>query len=131
MAAEQQWSIAPYFIVGDVVASANHYRDVLGFEYERFWGDPPASCMVRRAGIIIMLSQVEPSVPPQPNSRIDPEGQAWDAYIWVSDADALHAEFQQRGANIARAVCDQPYGCRDFDVRDLDGYLLCFGHPTG
>ena len=52
------WNIAPYFIVADVVATANFYRDKLGFHYERFWGDPPAFCIVRRAGIMIMLSQL-------------------------------------------------------------------------
>ena len=31
-----RWSIAPYFIVDDVVITANYYRDMLGFQYERF-----------------------------------------------------------------------------------------------
>ena len=38
------WTIAPYFIVDDVVETANFYRDKLGFSYERFWGDPPRFC---------------------------------------------------------------------------------------
>ena len=33
---------APILLVKDVVASANHYREALGFTYERFWGHPPA-----------------------------------------------------------------------------------------
>jgi bleomycin resistance family protein len=41
------WNVAPYFIVDDVVAAANFYRDKLGFDYERFWGDPPCVCMVK------------------------------------------------------------------------------------
>jgi hypothetical protein len=40
-----RWSIAPYFVVDDVVATANFYRDKMGFDYERFWGDPPCFCM--------------------------------------------------------------------------------------
>jgi hypothetical protein len=28
---------------------------------------------------------------------------------------------------ITRSLCDQPYGCRDFDVEDRNGYRLCFG----
>jgi hypothetical protein len=31
---------------------------------------------------------------------------------------------------IAREICDQPYGCRDFDVADCNGYRLAFGHDT-
>ena len=40
---------------------------------------------------------------------------------------ALYEEFLSRGVTIARDICDQPYGCRDFDVEDCNGYRLCFG----
>jgi predicted lactoylglutathione lyase len=53
------WSVAPNFIVDDVVVAANFYRDKLGFRYERFWGDPPRFCMVQRSGIVIMLNQFD------------------------------------------------------------------------
>lgn len=124
-----QWSIAPYFLVSDVVASANFYRDQLGFRYDRFWGEPPCFCMVRRAGIVIMLSQVSGAlVRPNSSASAAEHGGAWDAYVWVDDADALFAEFQAKGVNIPRGICDQEYGCRDFDILDCNGYRLCFGH---
>lgn len=125
------WNVAPYFIVDDVVASANYYRDKLGFRYERLWNDPPSFCMVKRGGIIIMLSQLEEPGHQRPNHLADPEGGAWDAYIWVEDADALNAEFKAKGVNVVRDISDKHYGCRDFDVEDLNGYRLCFGHTTG
>ena len=121
------WTIAPYFLVDDVVKTADFYRDTLGFDYERFWGDPPRFCMVRRSGIVIMLSQLDATGVARPNHRADPEGGAWDAYIWVEDANGLYAEFQSKGVKIARTICDQPYGCRDFDIEDVNGYRLCFG----
>lgn len=124
------WSIAPYFIVDDVVASANFYRDRLGFRYERFYGEPPSFCMVWRRGIVIMLAQLEKRGLARPNRTVDPEGGAWDAYVWVDDADALLAEFRERAVTIARDICDQPYGCRDFEIDDLSGYRICFGHST-
>lgn len=126
--ARPRWAIAPLFLVDDVVATANYYRDTFGFQYERFWGDPPGFCMVRRGGVVIMLSQVATKGLVRPNSRTDPDAEAWDAYLWVDDADALHAEFAAAGATIVRGLCDQPYGCRDFDVEDCNGYRLCFGH---
>ena len=125
---ESRWSVAPVFIVPDVVATANYYRDVLGFRYERFWGDPPSFCMPYRRGVVIMLSQHAHPDAVRPNRVVDPEGELWDAYIWVDDADALREQFKSRGATITRDVCDQPYGCRDFDVEDCNGYRLCFGH---
>ena len=121
------WSIAPYFIVDDVVTTANYYRDQLGFHYERFWGEPACFCMVHRNGIVIMLSQFEKAGFMRPNHLVDPERGAWDAYIWIDDADALNAEFKSKGVKIAREICDQPYGCRDFEVEDCNGYRLCFG----
>ena len=122
-----RWFIAPYFIVDDVVTSANYYRDKLGFGYERFWGEPPCFCMVQRNGIVIMLSQFEKKGVMRPNHAVDPERGAWDAYIWIDNADALHAEFKSKGVKIVRGICDQPYGCRDFEVDDCNGYRLCFG----
>jgi predicted enzyme related to lactoylglutathione lyase len=122
------WSIAPYFIVDDVVSTANFYRDKMDFRYERFWGEPPCFCMVHRGGIIIMLSQLATAGAMRPNRVADPNGDAWDAYVWVEHADALYSEFQSKGIKIVRDICDQPYGCRDFDIEDCNGYRLCFGH---
>ena len=73
------WSIAPYFIVDDVVATANYYRDKLGFSYDRFWNEPPSFCMVRRNGVVIMLAQLEQTGVMRPNRLVDPDGGAWDA----------------------------------------------------
>jgi len=123
-----RWYVAPYFIVDDVIATANYYRDKLGFTYDRFWGEPPAFCIVHRRGVSIMLSQFEEQGRMNPNRLADPEEGAWDAYIWVDNSDALYTEFKSKGVKIARDICDQIYGCRDFDVEDCNGYRLCFGN---
>jgi len=124
------WGIAPYFLVADVVATAGYYRDKLGFHYDRFWGDPPAFCMVKRGGIIIMLSQA-PGARTNPNRLAAPNEEPWDAYLWIDDADALLSEYTAKGVKITRAICDQPYLMRDFDIEDCNGYRLCFGHSIG
>jgi predicted enzyme related to lactoylglutathione lyase len=87
--------------------------------------------MVRRSGVTIMLSQLEKPGAMRPNSAVDPERSAWDAYVWVDNADALYEEFKGKGVRIAREICDQPYHCRDFDIQDCNGYVLCFGHDIG
>ena len=97
-----RWAVAPYFLVDDVVATANYYRDKLGFTFERFWGEPPCFCMVARGGVVIMLSQSTTTGVMRPNPVADPEREAWDAYVWVDNADALYAEFKSRGVRIAR-----------------------------
>ena len=68
-----RWNAAPCFIVDDVVATANFYRDKLGFKYPQFWGEPPCFTMVRRGGVTIMLNQPQTSGFMHPNGRIDPE----------------------------------------------------------
>ena len=124
---QPRWGIAPYLLVDDVVTTADYYRDKLGFNYERFWNEPPTFCMVKRNGIVIMLSQLENPGFMRPNRMVDPEGGAWDSYIWVDNAEVLYNEFRTAGVTIARGICDQVYGCRDFEIDDCNGYRLCFG----
>lgn len=124
----RSWSVAPLFIVDDVAATAAYYRDQLGFSFERIWGEPPSFCMVQRAGTVVMLKELPAPGGARPNRVADAEGELWDAYFWVEDADALHAEYAAKGVEIVRGLCSQGYGCRDFDVEDLNGYRLCFGH---
>ena len=83
------------------------------------------------SGVCIVLAQLEQAGLMRPNRTVDPEEGAWDAYIWVDDADRLHAEFKARGVQITRDIGDRLYGCRDFDVEDCNGYRLCFGHDIG
>jgi len=37
------------------------------------------------------------------------------------------AELAARGVQFDREPEDQPYGCRDFDIRDPDGHLIGIG----
>ena len=119
--------INPYFLVDDVFASAEYYRDVLGFSFEQFWGEPPSFVMVRRDQIQIMLRQPvgEADGIARPNrSRIQ---HSFDAYVYVADVDALYAEFQERGAKLLCEPYDLPHDCREFEIEDSNRYVICFG----
>ena len=119
-------AIAPVFFVSDIRRAAAYYRDQLGFAYDRLWGDPPGFCMVRRDGFTLMLKQARDRARVRPNGA---DHEMWDAYVWVEDADALHAEVAARGASIHYKPEDQEdYGNREFAVRDPDGYVVAFGH---
>ena len=67
-----------------------------------------------------MLAQLEAPDAMRPNRMVDPEGSAWDAYIWIDNTDALYAEFKSKGVKIAREIGDQIYGY--FEVDDCNGY---------
>ena len=106
-----------------MVATANYYRDQLGFHYERFWNEPPSFCMVKRNGIVIMLAQLEAPGAIRPNRMVDPEGSAWDAYIWIDNADALYAEFKSKGVTFLAEDIESPV-CRMAIISDPDGNAI-------
>ena len=118
---------SPILLVTDVVKAAGYYADALGFRAPRFWGDPPMFCIPQRDRCTIMLNQVREGDAFKPNAAYDGR---FDVYFDVDDADALYEEFRSSGADIVCAPEDQPYWMREFQVRDLDGHLLAFGHDT-
>jgi uncharacterized glyoxalase superfamily protein PhnB len=124
-AAAQMRAVSPILLVSDVVAAAAYYADALGFRSPRLWGEPPMFCIPERDGLSVMLNQVGAGDSFRPNADYDGR---FDAYFYVSDADALYAEFQANGADIVCEPEDQPYLMREFQVRDPDGHLLAFGH---
>ena len=97
----------------------------MGFEYDRFWGEPPSFVILRRDEMYVMLKQAEDPQHVVPHWRVSDK--LWNIYFWTSDVDALYAEFVRRGAKIDYGLCDQPYGCREFGTQDLDGHDIGFG----
>ena len=121
-------SSAPVLLVRDVVAAANHYRDALGFAYDRFWGEPPDFVILRRDNLCVMLNLAPRGTAIVPHWKVNPG--IWNVYFWVDDVDALFAELKGRGAKIDSGLDDKPYQVREFGVQDLDGYDIAFGQPT-
>jgi len=117
-------SIAPVFLVKDVRLAAEHYRDKLGFELTSYFGEPPEFTIVTRDGVKIALSRLEKE---RGGSNRKWKDEAIDAYIWVGDVEALHRQFEHSGANLMGPPVTRIYGLREIEVRDLDGYLICFG----
>ncbi len=124
-AAPRLTASAPVLLVKDVQAAADHYRDVLGFSYERFWGEPPSFVILTRDGLYLMLRQADDPRHIVPHWTVSKN--LCDVYFWVRHVDALHAQLSGRGAKIDYGLCDQPHGCREFGVQDLDGHDIAFG----
>ena len=116
---------APILLVRDVVASANYYRDKVGFNYDRLWGEPPRFCILWRDNFHLMLSQTDDPKAIVPHYKVVEN--MWNVYFWVDDVQALFDELKGKGATIDYELCDQPYGCREFGIQDLDGYDIAFG----
>jgi catechol 2,3-dioxygenase-like lactoylglutathione lyase family enzyme len=119
--------VAPYFLVDDILATAEFYRDVLGFTFDEFFGDPPSFTIVERNEVRIMFRQVRPPKAgvARPNRSVMDE--TFDAYIYVSDVDKLAAELRAKQADIVEGPINRIYRMRELLVRDCNGYVLAFG----
>jgi predicted enzyme related to lactoylglutathione lyase len=103
---------APVLHVQDVSATAAFYRDLLGFtcdfgdeSYAVVWRDNSATHFVKDEG--------------------GPRGV--HLFQWVKDVDAYYKEIVARGAKVAAEPADQPYGIREFGLRNINGVGIVFG----
>src|SRR5262245_15955837 len=124
MASTQIKAVFPKFLVRNVPESLAYYRDVLGFRVSNSVGEPAVFGIVERDGRGIHLKLGEPRT-----RRTEEE--SWDAYFEVGGVDALHSEMQANSAHIVRPPQHLPYGMKEFDVADPDGYVLCFAEDVG
>ena len=115
--------IAPQFFTTDIPGTLAYYRDKLGFECLGTWQEPPVYAIVARDQRAIHFRCAEP---PKANPDKYTE-ELLDAYIFVEDADALHAEYSARGVEFTRQPANMPWHSREFVVKDCDGRLLAFG----
>jgi uncharacterized glyoxalase superfamily protein PhnB len=115
---------APYFPVPDVARISAYYRDVLGFQCEYIAGDPPEFAINSRGGSVIMFRLAPSGADIWPNEL---QGGTWDVFHWVSDLHALYDELVSKGAAVVYPPTVQPYGMKEFAVRDPNGYVLGFG----
>ncbi len=116
---------SPYFPVSDVEQSMAFYEQALGFRCEYSAGTPLQFAICSRDGFAIMLRRISA---PELIVPIEKQGGTWDAFFWVSDAQALHSEFKAKGAEIVYGpVIQEAYHMKEFAVRDCDGHVLGFG----
>ncbi|HKC47026.1 MAG TPA: VOC family protein [Gemmatimonadales bacterium] len=104
--------------VTDVAQAVAFYETKLGFRRAFLDGNPPTFAGINLDQVQIFLQQGTPTPNPSGTS----------VYFVVGNADELYAFHQGNGVEIVAAPTDEPYGLRDFHVRDLYGYRLGFGH---
>ena len=121
--------IAPFFIVKNLTVSIDFYNQKLGFETDLLIPEEdPFFGIVSRDNVRILLKHIAEDIHPVPNHTRH-EWARWDAFIWVSNPDALFAEYQSRGLEFHEPLEDTDDGLRAFELKDHDGYVLCFGKP--
>src|SRR4051794_20473125 len=103
--------------VEDIATAVDFYTKKLGFANGFTWGDPPTFAGVNLGGVQMFLR------------KGTPETTGCEVYFLVGDADELYEFHRAQGVEVAEPIGDRVYGIRDYMVRDLHGYSLCFGHP--
>ncbi|MDM0040302.1 VOC family protein [Variovorax sp. J22G21] len=142
--------IQPVLPVSDVSRAARYFRDVLGFELDFIAGEPPSYARVKHvplgADCVDAVPQGEQQSLGRPGalsgdrSYGDPvyirlwqcnarETRQWRGEIVIhvgQDVDGLHAAYKQRGVDVIEPPVSQPWGLREFAIREPDGHVLRF-----
>lgn len=112
--------------VRDVVASVDFYTQVLGFERRSISDDNTFAIVVHGHAALHFLHTDDEAALAATANHIS-------VYIWVRQLDAVYAQYKEKldllPEGRVRAPFDQPYGMREFHVKDPDGCLLFFGEP--
>jgi uncharacterized glyoxalase superfamily protein PhnB len=117
--------VQPVLPVADAARAARYFCDVLGFELDFIAGEPPSYARVKHVpaagqgeAVYLRLWQV--------NTR---EARPWRGEIVIHvghDLDGLHAAYVKRGVDILEPPASQPWGLREFALREPDGHVLRF-----
>jgi uncharacterized glyoxalase superfamily protein PhnB len=118
--------VVPIFLVDDVAATAEYYRDVLGFEVDFLWGDDASYGRVARDDAVIDFVR---SDPPGRRNSIAAAGvdHGADALVIVSDVEEVYIDLQEHGAGVIVPLAAREYGMMDCTIEDLNGYRLTIG----
>ena len=120
----------PQLFVTDVKKSCEFFREKLGFSLVFSYGVPPFYAQVRRDAARLNLRCVEG---PIFNSAVRDREELLSASMTVATADEiklLFLEFQSAGVTFRQTLKKQPWGARNFIVKDPDGNLLLFAGPA-
>ncbi len=120
----------PVLFVADIKASCDWFVSRLGFKVAFTYGEPPFFAQVTRDAAPINLRLVcEPVYIGDIREREELLG----ASMTVDSAAAikqLFLQYRATGVDFFRPLKQEPWGARDFIVRDPDGNLLLFAGPA-
>jgi uncharacterized glyoxalase superfamily protein PhnB len=120
----------PQLFVADIKRSCEFFCKRLGFSLVFSYGNPPYYAQVRRDAARLNLRCVEQSVI---ESTVRDREELISASMTVATADevkVLFLEFQSAGVTFRQKLKKQPWGAKNFVVKDPDGNLLLFAGPA-
>jgi len=110
------YKTVPFLPVRNLEETVNYYKDQLGFTDEWFWGSPPTDAGCHRNDLSLLFNE---------NPALAEKVEGFELVMFVDDVDAIYEEFKSRSAiEITTPIKDEPWGIREFTVRDINGYFL-------
>ena len=120
----------PQLFVTDIKSSCDFFTGKLGFDIAFSYGEPPFYAQVKRDGARVNLRHVDrPVIDPVLRDR----EQLLSAALVVETAEqikALFLEFETAGVAFFQKLKREPWGARNFVLKDPDGNLLLFAGPA-
>ena len=120
----------PQLFVADIGSSCDFFTARLGFAVVFTYGEPRFYAQVVRGGARLNLRHVDR---PVIDTAMRDREELLSASLTVAGAEeikALFSEFQTAGVTFFQTLKQQPWGARDFIVKDPDGNLLLFAGPA-
>jgi len=120
----------PQLFVSDIKASCDFFTSKLGFTVVFQYGEPPFYGQVKRDGARLNLRCV---ASPLIDEALRDRENLLSAAITVDTAEdikQLFLEFQAAGIAFHQPLKHEPWGAKDFIVKDPDGNLVLFAGPA-
>ncbi|MCW5745252.1 MAG: VOC family protein [Alphaproteobacteria bacterium] len=120
----------PQLFVADIKAACDFFTGKLGFAVVFVYGEPPFYGQVKRDGAVLNLRCVD--APAIDGARRERESLLSAAMTVATPDDIrnLFQEFKSAGVEFNQTLRREPWGARNFIVRDPDGNLLLFAGPA-
>ena len=123
-------SAEPQLFVTDIKRSCEFFREKLGFSLVFSYGRPPYYAQMGRDAARLNLRCVQR---PVIESTVRDREELLSVSMTVATADEiklLFLEFQSAGVTFHQTLKKQPWGAKNFVVKDPDGNLLLFAGPA-
>ena len=112
-------AVYPTLAVHDVSETCNWYVERLGFEIRFVFGEPPTHGAILLYDACVHFWKGEPQL-----------GENW-LYFDIDNLAVMYQRAVSSDVTITLEPTDQPWGMREFNAVDLNGYKLRFGQHLG
>ena len=114
------YKVVPFLPVKDLKETIKFYKDYLGFSNEWFWEDTDAG--ISRDELRLLFNRN-----PMHVDKINSSSQSLEVCWFVDNVDEFYKEYKEKNVHIISELKNQPWGIREFTIKDINGYWIRVG----